>query len=99
MANGIEMAENNQLSKFTILELIREIVKREGYAHAPIKTVRHGTHYEVLFAIGDDEAGHIIFTDDALPIVTGELRLGQCGKTDELRRKERAAWKKAGLDE
>ena len=60
----------SQLSKnlkpFTDLQLINELVHRNGIGDAPTKTIRCGEWCEVLVAAGNDETIYITFPDEAL---------------------------------
>jgi hypothetical protein len=60
------MMNNNNIVKLTDLQLINELIKRNGYCDAPCITRREGIWHEVLVEAGTDETVMITFHDDAL---------------------------------
>ena len=54
------------ISQATDIELLAELVSRNGHAEAPTKTVRIRKFREVLVGIGTRETAHIVFHQDVL---------------------------------
>jgi len=52
------------IDQFSDIELLCELVKRNGKATAAHTTRRQGVHYETLVAVGKDNCAYIVLTDD-----------------------------------
>ena len=50
-----------ELSEATETELLRELVARLSMSPAPIKTERHGAHFEGVIGIGKDDVAYIMY--------------------------------------
>jgi hypothetical protein len=58
------------VSQATDLELLQELISRNGHDKGPFKTVHiGGRNRETLVAIGKDHTAHIHFDQDALPVL------------------------------
>tara|TARA_R110002049_G_scaffold239404_1_gene412567 strand:+ start:2777 stop:3226 length:450 start_codon:yes stop_codon:yes gene_type:complete len=54
-----------RLADISTLQLLHEIVKREGVGPCPVKTTYSGEWHDVTVAVGDDATASIRFPDDA----------------------------------
>ncbi len=61
----IKVIDKN-LDNFSDTELLMELIQRNGFAEAPIKTERHGVWNECLIAIGTDETASICLPAEAM---------------------------------
>lgn len=57
------------LSAYTDIQLLTELVRRNGYGKAPINTSRFSPHSETLIAIGKDHTANISMDNDALRVL------------------------------
>jgi len=57
------------LSKYSDIELLKELVTRNGKSEAPVKTKRYGPHFETLVAVGNDHTAKITMDDEAMEVM------------------------------
>ena len=61
----VKVVDKN-LANFSDTELLIELIQRNGFSGAPVKTQRHGGWNECLVAIGIDETASICLPDTAM---------------------------------
>lgn len=57
---------DKELKDFPDIQLLKELIRRNGFSDAPTKVTRQGEWSSVLLAVGKDETAEIILTGDAL---------------------------------
>ena len=65
---------NKELKQYSDIELLKELIQRNGHNDAPVATRRHGVWNETLIEIGSDETAKVLFTEDALEFVDAYRR-------------------------
>lgn len=66
----------DDLNDYSDIELLKELIKRNGFQPAPTRTQRHGEWHSTIVGIGKDEIAEICLTDEAMR----ELSLSQIDK-------------------
>lgn len=62
------------LEQYTDLELLAELVRRNGRSQAPVKTIRSADHSETIIGIGKDHVANIIMENEAAEILERPLK-------------------------
>lgn len=61
----VKVVDKN-LANFSDMELLMELIQRNGFSKAPVKTLRYDVWHECLIAIGSNETASICLTDEAM---------------------------------
>ena len=67
------------ISKATDLELLRELINRNGTQVAPTKSVRHVPFTSTIIAVGKDDVAEIVMPKETLDLVLnpkGNVQVG-----------------------